>query len=360
MSFREPSLLYAVMAFAAGHLEAIGRLPGNSQHLIDRLHWNSIRHLRQLLGDSDSLSQAVALATTRTLCQAQIYGGTSLWRIHLDGARAILESSHVSNQLNLGGSRDHVNSEFLSSWFNNAEALAALSPTGLFNDQLQVNCHLDSGVFFDVFGGVMSDLPALFKAVGALVKENRKRTSRASQSTTLSDINIAREADTLIQEIHSRLDRDTAENLFFQSNMFLSLSVNEIQDYALSNAGFLYTALLHIYCGVRALSPLSSEVQSCVDQIIRCAQEMSCGSGLSPRVLLVAPLFTAGLCAVGNARESIRSALADIGKWMRTPHLSKTLALLENVWLECPDNSPDAWARGGFGELKDEVLCPRS
>ncbi|KAF4452835.1 putative cytochrome P450 4ac1 [Fusarium austroafricanum] len=331
MSFREPSLLYAVMAFAAVHLDGIGQLPGNSQRLIDSLHWASISHLRQLLSDPDSTAQAVALATTRTLCQAQIYGGTSLWRVHLNGARAILESSRIEKD-STSSPHESVSTEFLASWFHNAEALASLSPAGLLGCQVATSSPRESGVFFDIYGGAMSDLPPLFRAVGCLVRKKRMRTP-----------NLELEAETLVQEIHLRLARDTAEEVFFRSNVLSPLSENDMQNYALSNAGFLYTALLHIYSGVRSLSPLTLEVQFCVNQIIQCAHGMSCESGLSPRVLLVSPLFTAGLFAIGSARDNIRYALVDIGKWMKTPHLSKTLELLEKVWLEYPDDSASAW-----------------
>jgi hypothetical protein len=331
MSLQEPSLLYAVMAFAAVHLDAIGMLPGNSQRLIDSLHWASINHLRRLLEDTDSTSQAVALATTRTLCQAQIYGGTSLWRIHLDGARAILQTSQTGKQVM---SRPHipVNTGFLDSWFHNAEALASLSPAGLLSGQLLVHGETDSGVSFDIYGGVMSDLPALFKEVGTLLGQKHMRT-----------LELELETENLVQQIHLRLSRDKAENMIIRSEMLSFLSAKDIQNYALSNAGFLYMALLHLYCSMRSLPPFAAEVRFCVAQIIQCAHRTSRESGLSPRVLLVSPLFTAGLYAIGAARDQIRLELADIGRWMKTPHLFKTLELLERVWVQHPDDSTRTW-----------------
>ncbi|PNP81140.1 hypothetical protein FNYG_05607 [Fusarium nygamai] len=330
MSLQEPSLLYAVMAFAAVHLDAIGMLPGNSQRLIDSLHWASINHLRRLLEDADTTSQTVALATTRTLCQAQIYGGTSLWRIHLDGARAILQSSQTGQVM----SRPNipVNTGFLDSWFHNAEALASLSPAGLLGGQLLFHGQTDSGAFLDIYGGVMSDLPALFKEVGALLEKKYTRTPE-----------LELETDNLVQQILDRLSRDKAENMIIASDMLSCLSANDIQNYALSNAGFLYMALLHLYCSMRSLPPFTIDVRFCVAQIIQCAHRMTRESGLSPRVLLVSPLFTAGLYAIGSARDEVRHELADIGRWMKTPHLFKTLELLERVWLQYPDDSTRTW-----------------
>ncbi|KAF4439878.1 cytochrome P450 4ac1 [Fusarium acutatum] len=331
MSLQEPSLLYAVMAFAAVHLDAIGMLPGNSQRLIDSLHWASINHLRRLLEDVDSTSQAVALATTRTLCQAQIYGGTSLWRIHLDGARAILQTSQKGKQV-MSGPHNSVNTGFLDSWFHNAEALASLSPAGLLGGQFLVHGQTDSEVFLDIYGGVMSDLPTLFKEVGTLLGKKHIRTPE-----------LELETESLVQQIHVRLSRDRAKNMIIAPDMLSSLSANDIQNYALSNAGFLYMALLHLYCSMRSLPPFATEVRFCVAQIIQCAHKMSRESGLSPRVLLVSPLFTAGLYAIGAARDEIRLELAGIGRWMKTPHLFKTLELLERVWLQHPDDSTRIW-----------------
>ncbi|KAF4495344.1 cytochrome P450 4ac1 [Fusarium agapanthi] len=331
MSLQEPSLLYAVMAFAAVHLDAINMLPGNSQRLIDSLHWASINHLRRLLEATDSASQTVALATTRTLCQAQIYGGTSLWRIHLDGARAILQTAQKGKQV-ISRSHVTVNTGFLDSWFHNAEALASLSPTGLLGGQLLVHGQTDSGAFLDIYGGAMSDLPALFKEVGTLLGKKHIRTPE-----------LEFESENLVQQIHTRISRDKADNMIIAPDMLSSLSANDIQNYALSNAGFLYMALLHLYCSMRSLSPYATEVRFCVAQIIQCAHKMSRESGLSPRVLLVSPLFTAGLYAIGSARDEIRLELADIGRWMKTPHLFKTLELLERVWLQHPDDSARTW-----------------
>ncbi|KAI8676162.1 Zn(2)-C6 fungal-type domain-containing protein [Fusarium sp. Ph1] len=357
MSMQQPSLLYAIMAFAAVHLEASGRLPRNPGRLIDTLQSTSIRHLRQLLTDEDPIAQAAALATARTLCQAQIYGGTASWRVHLNGARAILESSHFRTRLIGSCSCSSINADFLSSWFNNAEALAALSPSGLLHGQLQVGCHSSRDLRFDMFGGVMSDLPDLFREVGALVKESRRQQhNRISESTILSETDIAQEADALTREIYYRLERDSVENLALQPDMLMGLSANDIHDYALSNAGFLYTALLHIHCGVRALSPYADEAQFCVDQIIQCAQDMTCSSGLSPRVLLVAPLFTAGICATGPAQDSIRSALTDIGRWMRTPHLAKTQELLEEIWLQPPAEPQSSRVWSWFDKINFDFL----
>lgn len=353
-ALEEPGLLYAIMTFAAIHLEATGRLLDNSERMISSFQSISTRHLRLLLANESHGSRAIALATARTLCQAQIYGGTSSWRIHLNGAKAILESSHFKDRRGDSCACSSSSAGFLSSWFNNAEALAALSPTGLLQGQFEALCYSNTRLFFDVFGGVMSDLPDLFREVGALVQEARRQYDKsASDVPILSETDIAQEAEGLVREIHYRVERDSLKNLAFNQEMLAALSMTDIQDYALSNAGFLYTALLYVHCGVQQLSPMTEEVQICVEHIISCSRCMTRSLGLSPRVLLIAPLFTAGVCAVGSAQDAIRSALIGIGEWMRTPNLEKTLALLEHIWQQPQGNTQNtAWSH--FGKFKSQ------
>lgn len=78
---------------------------------------------------------------------------------------------------------------------------------------------------------------------------------------------------------------------------------------------------------------------------------MKRSAGFSPRVLLVTPLFTAGLCAVGTARADVKAALEDIGKLVGMPHIPTTLSILEGVWATFDGNAEneDVWSY--FGEL---------
>lgn len=346
MSRQWPCLYSAVAAFAAVHLHAIGGLPGNADNLIAAFQGESIQNLRRHLDEKSPLGQVAVLAATRTLCQAHIFRGEKSWRTYLDGARAVIQSTGCP-QFMARPSTGDIPQNFLSSWYNNAEALAALTPLGLPRGQLESEYLKNSTPFFDPFGGVASDLPDLLREVGALCKERSRRgiVHRHNGGSILSYEDITLESDVLIQECRDRLERDGIRNLLSDRRLLLVLTGEEIGDYALSNAGFLHTALLHIYCGVKGLPLSSVEVQHSVEQVIRCARDMKPSTGSSPRVLLVTPLFTAGLCAVGPAREMVKAALADIGKWMRTPHIIRARTLLEEYWSKLADsNEEDMWS----------------
>ncbi|PSN72885.1 hypothetical protein BS50DRAFT_628992 [Corynespora cassiicola Philippines] len=288
----------------------------------------------------------MALATARTLCQVQILRGEKTWRTHLDGARAIIQSAHPQEKATTEKMQIYEKS-FLSSWYNNAEALAALTPSGLLRGQLEADGVTNPSMsYFDVFGGVASDIPSLLREIGALVEERRRsKSKRRSYESLLSERDIIKEAEALMVQIYHRLEEDATGGLFFDSHLLSVLSPDDIQDYSMSNASFLHTALLYLQCGVLRLPSSDPGVQGSVYGIITCAESMTPSLGSSPRVLLGTPLFTAGLCATGPARERIRSAFEDIGKWLRTPHVSKAIRILEDLWSRFIDESKgDVWS----------------
>ncbi|EPE03589.1 zinc c6 finger domain protein [Ophiostoma piceae UAMH 11346] len=389
MSYDQPCLLFAMMAFAARHLNSIGALPvgdsdlpgDDAEEVISDLEDRSMSSLRQQLTEPNFNQHVVALATTRTLCQSQILAAGDSWRTHLEGARAILQaassqakskSKSKSNATTRGEpgnqkspDRDqHENGEpsiqdYLASWYNNVEALAALTPLGLRRGQLEMaNVLGRRNVYFDVFGGLVSDVPDLFREVGALVMERRRRMKRARENnssndeneekededddndagdidrsdTILSDDDIALEAESLVQNIHKRLEQDTIGNLRMDNNLLVSLSPDNMHDYAMSNASFLHTALLYLHCAVQCLPLSAPEVRHSVEQIVWCYGNMKSASALSPRVLMGTPLFTAGLWAMPDAQVAIRGYFATMGTWMRTPHNVRSSAVLEFVW----------------------------
>ena len=393
MAYDQPCLLFAMMAFAARHLYALGALPvgdsdlpGNdAEEVIAELEDRSMSSLRQHLTEPNFNQHAVALATTRTLCQSQILAAGDSWRTHLEGARAILQAAssqaQFKSKFTTGGEsglqksreRDGLDAgepsihDFLASWYNNVEALAALTPLGLRRGQLEMaNVPGRRNVYFDVFGGLVSDVPDLFREVGALVIERRRRMKRAQKDCSsnsnnedddnnddnddnydnddndaedidrgdsiLSDDDIALEAESLVENIHARLEQDTVGNLRMDNNLLVSLSPDNMHDYAMSNASFLHTALLYLHCAVQGLPLSAPAVRHSVEQIVWCYGNMKSASALSPRVLMGTPLFTAGLWAMPDVQGAIRGYFATMGTWMRTPHNVRSSAVLEFVW----------------------------
>ncbi|ERS98589.1 hypothetical protein HMPREF1624_05375 [Sporothrix schenckii ATCC 58251] len=398
MSFRHPCLLYAVLAFGARHVHALGGFPVGvpGDRLIMELEDESMRHLRQQLSDGPHLHQhaSVALATTRTLCQSQIFATGHAWRTHLEGARAILQAvgdaqktaRHTKLSSLSPSSSSSSESElevFLASWYDNVEAQAALTPLGLRRGQLEM-AHTrrnsvrprttnSEDVYFDVFGGVASDVPDLIREVGALVMEKRRSMRGGSERRVVDDEqqqdddqndcilsaddnqndcilsadDIAREADALVRAIHARLQRDAVGNtlrrLQSDDRVARSLPRDAMHDYALSNAGFLHTALLYIHGAVQGLPPTAPCIQHSVQQILWASDNMRSPSApLSPRVLMATPLFSAGLWALPDAQIAIQRSFAAMGMWMRTPHNRRSAALLAYVWSKTAA-SPEAY-----------------
>ncbi|CAK7266345.1 hypothetical protein SEPCBS57363_002049 [Sporothrix epigloea] len=373
LSIQHPCLLYALLAFAARHVHSLGgfAMPESSgQRLILELEDRSIQHLRREVAEESHLQQnaVVALATTRTLCQSQIFATESAWRTHLEGARAILQIMEKSHSQELSASNSTSPSSpsnlyvFLASWYDNVEAQAALTPLGLRRGQLETasskgraspshwfHHEKSQEVYFDVFGGVASDVPDLFREVGALVMERRRALKRRVHEDEgddsddeegafiLSDDDIAREAEAHVRAIHARLERDavdkTLRRLRNDKCVAGSLPADVMHDYALSNTGFLHTALLYIHGAVQGLPPSAPPVRHSVEQILWASDNMrSASAPLSPRVLMATPLFVAGLWALPDAQVAVQRSFAAMGTWMRTPHNRRSAAVLAYVW----------------------------
>ncbi|CAK7567881.1 MAG: hypothetical protein SEPTF4163_005857 [Sporothrix epigloea] len=374
LSIQHPCLLYALLAFAARHVHSLGgfAMPESiGQRLILELEDQSIQHLRRELAEESHLQQnaAVALATTRTLCQSQIFATESAWRTHLEGARAILQIMEKSHSRRSSASNSTSPSSssnlyvFLASWYDNVEAQAALTPLGLRRGQLEpasskgraspshwFHHEKSQDVYFDVFGGVASDVPDLFREVGALVTERRRALKRRVREEVggddsgdeegafiLSDDDIAREAEAHVRAIHARLERDavdkTLRRLRDDKCVAGSLPADVMHDYALSNTGFLHTALLYIHGAVQGLPPSAPPVRHSVEQILWASDNMrSASAPLSPRVLMATPLFVAGLWALPDAQVAVQRSFAAMGTWMRTPHNRRSAAVLAHVW----------------------------
>ncbi|KAF2019829.1 hypothetical protein BU24DRAFT_459458 [Aaosphaeria arxii CBS 175.79] len=388
-----PSLLYATMAWSAVHLRAVGGLMDKPNDLVLDLQLRSIRHLQSELEGLTPSSHSVTLATTRTLCQTQIFAGEHKWRTHLTGAKAVMEavigrvqrassSSITSNSMPRITSKDKEAvadaGDFLNSWYDNIEALSSLMPTGSSRHQLEYTdqtptitsftafANADS-IFFDHFGGLASDIPALLRHVAIMVRERRQLASsqsgyiepsrlevldhfpyEATNTSFASEIDLFTAVDQLEMAIIHRLASPMPSRLSNGTVLSDVFSESEMRDYENSNRAFLHTALLHLRCSVRQFPICSYEVQSCVDAIVECADGMTPTTwkggdgGLSPRVLFLTPLFTAGCRAVGQEmRDRVRAALSDIQKWMRTPHTDQAVGLLEAVWANGDDISEE-------------------
>lgn len=278
------------------------------------------------------------------------------WRLHLEGASAILSQSTVSSR------RFDPNSTsgLLRRWYDSVESLAAITSKGLRAGQLppasaslpsradtemggvegQETRVGESGedVFLDDYYGFCTDLVGAFKEIGAAAWERRSLSSSDTYSSPtpsnsiLSPSDLDTEASILSQTIQDMLSRDATSPPPFYPGVQEKLTPEVIAEFYKCNEAYQYTALLYIYRRVQLLHRTDARVQKCVRKILRCVEGIRPRSGLSPYIVLVPPLFAAGQEAFGEERERVRRYMGECAKFIGLRNVRRSLEYLERGW----------------------------
>lgn len=299
LAMQIPSLMYATLALSALHrFTLLNQVPETftPESMISNLMSRSLKHLRQELEINGPRSRHLLLHTVRTLCVCEIYSGKadSAWRIHVDGARAILSSMRFI----IGSSEDDGERGLTSRWYSSMEALTALTDRGYGVDAEGYGVALGASDelmppqdhFLDIYTGYTTDLNYIFKHIGILAKKKRQglTTSLVLQSPT----DVQSESETLEGILQKMIRRDSEEGLKIPPGILLPKA--QLKQFNACNVAYQHSALLHIHRRLHKRSRASVEVQASVQKIL----ETVCGilpmEALSPWSLLTTPIFTAG------------------------------------------------------------------
>lgn len=298
MAIQIPSLMYGTLALSALHrFTLLNGVPDRftPEVMISNLMSRSLEHLRKELETGSPQSRHLLLHTIRTLCVCEIYSGKadSAWRVHVDGARAILLS--IGSMIGL--SEDDEQSWLTSRWYSSMEALIALTDRGLTDGTEQNNdaLHADGesrtplDSLLDIYTGYSSDLNAVFKDIGILSKRRQRLT--ASYDSQLADDLQCQSArlEGILQEM---IRRDSEEGLKIPPKV--SLPRDQLKQFNACNVAYQYSALIHIHRRLQRKKSDSPEVQASVRKILETVYGILPMEALSPWALLTTPIFTAG------------------------------------------------------------------
>ncbi|KAN0091725.1 Fungal specific transcription factor domain containing protein [Hyaloscypha variabilis] len=358
MAISYPPLLSALMALSAIHRNSLytsPAIPTPQSTEIVYLKASSITQLRSdlfLPTQQQSPMRDAVLATALTLCMCEIHSGADLprsWRLHLEGAKAILSSLPSTSS-----SSSTSQSGLLERWYTSIEALAAISSKGLRAGNLPPITSSSPGtpgldaareeVFLDDYFGFATDLVDAFKEIGAAAWERRSLSSSAasvSAHAMLSEEDLDTEARSLEQNVRDMIARDAAHPPQFYAGVREKLDEEVVREFYLCNETYQQSALLHVYRRVMRLDRAEERVQGCVTRILECVDGIRPRAGLSPYIVLTMPLFTAGREALGEDRERVRRAMTGLGVWLRLRNVWRSLELLEEGW-ERVDEPQDA------------------
>ena len=281
MALSYPPLLSALLALSLIHRTTLFPLSSSSPaphqslsipNTIINLKTLSITKLRSALLLSSSSSSPhqqeqhadAVLATALTLCMCEIHSGGDVprsWRLHLEGASAILSQSSLS----LRPPDPNSTPGLLKRWYDSVEALAAITSKGVRAGQLPPSSPSPSSssadikgmeggglrleeVFLDDYYGFCSDLIPAFKEIGAAAWE-RRCLSTASSILSPSDLDL--EAENLEQNINAMLARDAKSSPKFYPGVREKLDPDVIAEFYACSEAYQHTALLYIYRRVR-------------------------------------------------------------------------------------------------------------
>lgn len=286
------------------------------------------------------------LATALTLCMCEIHSGADLprsWRLHLEGATAILSYLSITSSSALTDPNSQAS--LLERWYTSISALAAISSKGLRAGDLPPipsrspeTPILETAmgeVFLDDYFGFSTDLVEAFKEIGAAAWERKSLSSlpaAESAHAMLSGEDIDLEAQSLEQHILDMIFRDSTTPPRFYPGVEEKLSDEVVREFYLCNEAYQHSALLHIYRRVMLLERTDPRVQRCVKRILECVGGIRQRAGLSPYIVLTMPLFTAGREALSEDREIVRRALRGLGELLRLRNVWRSLEFLEEGW----------------------------
>lgn len=295
MAVETPSLMYAVLTSSA--MDRLTRLNGYTNNfmpetLISELMSTSLRHLREELEKKDRGGRQALLHTIKTLCIAEIYSGKadSSWRVHIDGARAVLESMCSHDDWFRSGPDYWLTGK----WYPSIEALAALTDRGFTKWPRLIDYQGNrDGLSLDIYAGYTADLNRVMQKVGEVAQQRLQLQLHDSENPPeFSEMDIEREAMELENTLRSMIQRDSDAD--WQKRCELPLTSEEIRQFGACNTAFQYSVLIHVYRRIRNLDQCSSVVQECVRKILDALCNILPMTDLSPWVLVTTPIYVAG------------------------------------------------------------------
>ncbi|OJJ49700.1 hypothetical protein ASPZODRAFT_149192 [Penicilliopsis zonata CBS 506.65] len=337
MALQTPSLLYATTALSAIHLQALSNQSASVKDApeIARLMALSLEHFRRELQDPSSSASADAdalLATARTLCLAEIHSGAlhpHTWRVHIEGAKALMASSGSSkNKTRTGHSPPDAFRRYLDRWYRAIVALTALTGNGPPIEQTEVDSNASdpsSPDYLDDYWGFSVHLAEIFREIGAAAWRRQQKLNNNDENES--------SADSLERSLRRLMDADPPT---FYPGVQEGLSEQCIREFALCNEAFQHSALIQIHRRLHDTpDPSRSEaVQASVQRILACTVQITPSSGLSPWVMLTTPLFVAGCEARAEDRALVRQLLGALHDTIRVPNVLQSLNFLEQYWAE--------------------------
>ncbi|KAK8115490.1 hypothetical protein PG984_011992 [Apiospora sp. TS-2023a] len=275
------------------------------------------------------------LATCLIWCLTDVFtyrqGSTSSWRIHLQGIKAILDSTQAHRYFatDSGAARSamrHLYLLYLS--LQTLPHVPAVAMAGLSNDYentaLEISNDLEEnsllGPKIDGFLGYSEELLHIIQKVNQL----------ARLGTEGAD-NIQYEADILLGKLNAMINRDS--QVPPDVAIYSSLSPESNREFELCHRTFQQATLIHVYRRLYHLPSNSPPIQAAVSAITKMVTEMAQGQPCHTWVAMAMPLFTIGCEAFTVDQQNfVLDKIHKLDQCIGSYHVRIIGQALEDLW----------------------------
>lgn len=337
MALQTSHLFVALMTLAATHRECLGYDQSTTQ--LDWLRFTSLRQLQAALAQPSTELNVAVIATTLTLCTADIVSdghSPGSWRSHLRGTAAII-AEHLHNARESGYAVSEA-TLLLWRWYLSIETITLLSGNLVISPgsrtALQLRRLIGNDAIDDLFGFSTALIP-IFGDINLLAVESGMNGEQEF-SANIDDIAdvpndmIRERCFRIIENIRSML---ASREPRFRPTIDASLSSLHRIDFDALDETYHHVALLNLYRRVLNLPSSNSLVQKSAQQIIHRVSSIHILDEPCPGVAVVQPLFAAGCeaCTVAD-REYVRTLLSTVEVRYGMGNVKKVKGFLEDLW----------------------------
>lgn len=346
-------VLFALLNLAARHRESLGLSTTTTER--NFLQSRSMALLLATLPDENRKDDDDLLATILILCMCDIVSRgdqPSSWRLHLQGARAIV-SAHLGE-----GSLQHPPKlrSLLWRWYLSIESLSLLSgateTVSYSRTALQLRHHFgDSEI--DILSGFSIALIPFFAEIHLLIIErnsNARRKYHSQPSSAPGLYLVTERARILIDNVRSMLAKKCPKLASPREHTF---DARARSDFIALDEVYHRVALLHLYRRVLRIPAEDNTVQQYVSRIIDLISAMTFEAEPCPGVAVLQPIFTAGCEAIEQTdKDNIRLVLNRIERCFGMGNVKSVRMFLENMWHISSSREQSQWH-----VIWDDLMC---
>lgn len=291
------------------------------------LQLTAVRQLREKLENPSGSPTEAILSTILLLCYSEIVAGggsSQSWRLHLEGVASALRRELQSWNMRSSG----PTTAFLAKCFVSLVALANGSGYPPSEDVSQLAMKLaqsnnERGTI-DEFTAYSTDLVQILIELGTLLR------TRNVGFEDLETGPMPMRAMNLAQRLHRMLDQGTGN---LRDGASRQLSSVRRKEFIRVDEAYHQALLVHIHQRLRGLPASSNEIQAIVRRLLNLVSSVELREGPCPGIVLLFPLFSAGVGAVHSEdRQRIRNLLTGMMGKFGLGNVQQSLKLLDTIW----------------------------